>query len=266
MISLVLLFACNDNTLIVDGESGGGSSLDDTGADAEQAALDLEWDGARLVIESPLSASFLPYEESASFHAVVYGADGQPKDFEGITWASDLDEGWALAGASVDDDSLEVGTHALTAEALLPNGDRLAYTVGGVLVQSIYAGVYVGDLAITASGDYNGQALSLGCSGALTLVVDAEGRAATGDAGCLLSLLGFDLDTNYLFDLENDEGDLAGTASIDLQWFALPVNTEGSLTEEGELSGDFSADVAGFLAMEGRYEATRLTRDLSSVQ
>jgi hypothetical protein len=265
MVVLLFFVACQDNTLIVDGDASGGSSLDDTGTD-DQAALDAEWDGARFVIESPASASFLPLDEETAFTAVVYGADGQPKAFDDITWSSDVDTNWALAGASVVDDSLAVGTHAITAEALLPNGDRLAYTVGGVLVQSVYAGVYVGDLAIIASGDYNGQTLSLGCSGALTLVVDAEGDVATGDAGCLLSLLGYDIDTTYLFELENYEGDLAGTASIDLQWFALPVETSGTLTEEGVLAGDFTADVAGFLAMEGRYEATRLTRDLSTVQ
>ena len=59
---------------------------------------------------------------------------------------------------------------------------------------------------------------------------------------------------------------VAGTASIDLQWFALPVETTGALTVDGELTGAFTADVAGFLAMEGSYDATRLTRDLSTVE
>ncbi len=263
MLIFLALLACTDNALIVDGESSAGTSLDDTG---DQAALDAEWDGARLVIESPASAAFLPYEEAATFSAMVIAADGTPTTFTDITWSTDQDPEWALGGALVEDGSLPVGTHAITAEALLPNGDRLAYTVGGVLVQSIYAGVYVGDLAITASGDYNGQTLSLGCSGALTLVVDAEGRTVEGDAGCLLSLLGYDIDTAYLFDLENADGDLTGTASIDLQIYELPVDTEGTLSEEGELSGAFAADVAGFLAMEGAYEATRITRDLSTVQ
>ncbi|GDX83545.1 hypothetical protein LBMAG42_53560 [Deltaproteobacteria bacterium] len=265
MISLLLAFACNENELIVDG-SYEGSSPDDTAAVDDQAALDAEWDGARLVVEAPISGSFLPFEESAEFQAVVYAADGTVKDFPDITWASDVDEDWALMGASATDATLGVGTHALTAEALLPNGDRLAYTVGGVLVQSPYAGVYVGDLAVTAAGDYNGQTLSVGCSGALTMVVDAEGDVATGDAGCLLSLLGYDIDTAYIFDLENDDGDLAGTASIDLQFYELPVDTTGTITEDGELEGDFSAEVAGYLTMEASYAATRITRDLSTVE
>lgn len=262
MFVLVALFACSDNTLIVDGEPSQ-VGVDDTG---DQAALDAEWDGARLEILSPLSASFLPMEEPAAFSAVVYAADGTPTTFTDITWSTDVDSSWALLGASAEDDTLPVGTHAITAEAVLPNGDRLAYTVGGVLVQSIYAGVYVGDLAVTASGEYEGQEISLGCSGALTLVVAADGETAEGDAGCLLSLLGYDIDTAYIFELENDLGEISGTASIDLQFYALPVDTEGELTEDGELNGSFAADVAGFLAFAGEYQATRITRDLSTAQ
>ncbi len=263
MIAFLFALACTDNELVVDG-SYSGTSMDDTAVE-DQAELDALWDGARLVVEAPISGSFLPYESAADFRAVVYAADGTPTDFSDVTWASDVDEVWALTGASATDATLGVGTHALTAEALLPNGDRLAYTVGGVLVQSPYAGVYVGDLAVTAAGDYNGQTISIGCSGALTMVIDAEGQTATGDAGCLLSLLGYDIDTSYIFDLENDDGALSGTASIDLSFYEIPVETEGSVTEEGELSGDFTADVAGYLAMEASYEATRITRDLSTV-
>lgn len=265
MVTLFLALGCSD-TLLVDASDDASNAGSDPTEDTAAAALDEEWSGARLEIENPPSATFLPLGEQSEFKAVVYGADGEPKDFPDIVWSSDVDDSWAITGADVEDDSLNVGTHALTAEALLPNGDRLAYTVGGVLVQSPYAGVYVGDLSVTASGDYNGTPISVGCSGALTMVVDAEGKTATGDAGCLLSLLGYDIDTGYLFDLENDAGDLTGTASIDLQFYQLPVDSEGSITEEGELEGSFGADVAGFVTMEASYAATRITRDLSTVQ
>lgn len=265
MLLVSLLIACNDNTLIVDAEDTGGSGSDPAD-DSAQAALDAEWDGARLVIESPASGDFLPMEEAASFKAVVYGADGAVKDFPDINWTSDVDTDWLLAGADTTDANLGVGTHAITAEAALPNGDRLAYTVGGVLVQSVYAGVYVGDLSITASGDYNGTPVSVGCSGALTMVVDAEGETAVGDAGCLISLFGYDIDTQYDFDLANDDGELDGQASIDLSFYSLPVDTSGELSEDGVLTGDFGADIMGYLTMEGSYEATRITRDLSTVE
>ena len=264
MIVLFLAIGCSDS-LIVDRSGEVGTSMDGS-TDTAEAALDAEWAGARLVVEEPISASFLPLGDPSEFKAVVYNSAGEATDFSDITWTSDIDAEWAPTGSTFEDDTLGVGIHALTAEAALPNGDRLAYTVGGILVQSIYTGVYVGDLAITASGDYNGQTLSLGCSGALTIVVDEEGKTGTGDAGCLLSLLGYDIDTAYLFDLANDDGDISGTASIDLQFYQLPVDTTGTLTEDGQLDGDFSADVAGYLAMEGTYSATRITRDLSTVQ
>lgn len=265
MLTVFLVLGCSDSVLVDASDGADGSGSDPT-TDTAAEALDAEWSGARLVIESPVSASFLPLGEDAPFRAVVYGADGAVKDFPDVTWSSSVDDAWALTGADVQDATLHAGTHAITAEAALPNGDRLAYTVGGVLVQSPYAGVYVGDLSVSASGDYNGTPISVGCSGALTLVIDAEGEAATGDAGCLLSLLGYDIDTAYLFDLENDEGDLTGTASIDLQIYELPVETEGSVTEDGELEGSFGADVGGFVTMEATYAATRVTRDLSTVE
>lgn len=263
-MSFFLLVACSDTVIVDRGGETVGS--DDPVEDTAAAALDAEWSGASLVVNSPLSASFLPLGETATFSATVYGADGQPKEFDDITWSSDVDTDWALTGPSVDDANLGVGVHAITAEAQLPNGDRLASTMGGILVQSIYAGVYTGELLITASGDYNGTAYSVGCSGPLTLVVDAEGETVTGDAGCLIALFGYELDTTYLFDLQNDDGELSGEAAIDLTYFEYGVETLGSLSEEGALDGDFSADVYGYVQMEGVYSATLLTRDLSSVQ
>mgnify|MGYP003393881651 CR=1 FL=1 len=263
----LLLFACND-TLLID-QTGDYNSLvgpDEGGDTADTEALDAEWSDATLRIETPTSASFLPLGEPHTFKATVYGADGEPKDFPDITWASDIDTDWALVGQEMEDSTLSSGIHSLTAEARLPNGDRLASTIGGVLVQSIYAGVYVGELQVTAAGEYNGQEIAVGCAGPLTMVVDAEGEVATGDAGCLISLLGYDLDTTYVFDLGNDMGDITGEAAIDLTLFQYGVETTGSLSEDGELEGTFAADVYGYLALEAVYTASLLTRDLSTVE
>ena len=62
MLFFSLLLACNDNSLVVDGADSGSGS-DPAGEDTAQAALDAMWDGARLVVESPVSGAFLPLDE-----------------------------------------------------------------------------------------------------------------------------------------------------------------------------------------------------------
>jgi hypothetical protein len=236
--------------------SSGGSGGEDTSA----------WDGATLVVESPVSASFLPLGEDADFQATVYDAEGVATDFDEIDWSSDVDGSWAPVGHVFEDDSLGAGTHALTATAVLPNGNRLAYTVGGVLVQSAYAGVYSGTLTMAVAIEYDGTAYEFGCSGAATLVIDAEGEAATGGANCLLSLMGYELDTVYDFALENDDGDLSGSTGLDLTYYTLDLDTQGEVDEDGSLAGEFSGDFAGYGDANGEFTATRITRDVSAYQ
>jgi hypothetical protein len=261
---LLTLFACESQYVINENEDLTGSA--DTTADTDTGEPEpdySEFDGATLVVISPASGDFLPYEQDATFSAEVRGADGSVLAFDDIAWTSDIDDAWALTGASVEDGSLDVGTHALTAIAQLPNGDRLAYTIGGVLVQSAYTGVYSGTLQITGSGDYNGTEYSAGCAGALLLVVDAYGDTVTGDAGCLISLLGYELDMAYLFDLENDEGDLAGATALDLTWYQLDIDTVGSMTEDGAIEGTFTQDIFSVVQIDGEFDATRISRDVS---
>lgn len=244
------------------GDSGPGDSDSSPGTTEDYS----EWDGATLVVNSPASGSFLPLDTETTFSATVYDANGNATDFDDITWVSDVDTDWLLTGREQTDSTLSVGTHAITAVAELPNGDRLAYTMGGILVQSIYAGIYVGELQIDASGEYKEQTYSVGCAGSLTLTVSAEGDVVTGDAGCLLSLFGYDLDTTYGFDMTNTDGALEGEAAIDLVLFDYPVDTTGTISEDGAINGSFSIDVAGFVTIAGTYDATLLTRDLSSVE
>jgi hypothetical protein len=263
--ALLFLSLCACETqYVIDDDGGeiGSDAADDTAAEEDTSM----WDGATLVVTSPASGAFLPYQESSSFSATITGADGTVMDFDDITWTSDIDDAWGLTGAAVDDDTLDVGTHALTATAVLPNGDRLAYSVGGVLVQSAYTGIYTGTLQVDASGDYNGTSYTAGCSGAITLVVDAYGETATGDAGCLLSLFGYDLDTAYVFDLENDAGELSGAASLDLTYYQLDIEASGELTEDGTASITFSDDVYGYVQLDGEVDATRVSRDISDYE
>ncbi len=265
LFGLFLIAGCQNSIKVVNTDTGEGSDLDgddSAGDDSAGDTADSDWaefDGASLVILSPESGDFLPWAEQSTFSAEVRDPDGNVLDFDDIAWTSDIDTAWALNGKSVDDDALDVGTHALTATAELPNGDRLAYTIGGVLVQSPYAGIYSGTLQIDAAYD----TYAVGCAGATTITVDAYGETVTGEASCLLSLNGYDLDTAYVLAYENDAGALTGSSAIDLGFYQYEIETEGTIDEDGNLTADFTTEISG-LALTGTLTATRITRDLES--
>lgn len=248
------------------GDTGGGDDTADTQGETQETdetedTVDPVWDSARLVITSPASGAFLPWGEVASFTAEVQDADGHRLDFDDIQWSSDIDAAWRPSGSSFEDASLDVGTHALTATAELPNGDRLAYTIGGVLVQSDYTGVYSGTLQI----DITVQSYTVSCAGGASIVVDAYGQAVTGDASCIVSLNGYDLDMSYLFDLSNTAGALDGAVGADLVWFTYDFDSTGVISEDGAIEGDFADDVFGVMTVAGHYTAERVSRDISEV-
>lgn len=252
------LAACQPQYTV--GDAPGEATSDETSAEEDTS----EWDGATLVVEAPASASFLPLGEDSDFLATVYDAAGNATDFDDIQWASNVSGDWAPVGHAFQDAGLDAGTHALTATATLPNGDRLVYTVGGVLVQSAYAGVYSGTMSMALAIEYDGTAYEVGCSGAATLVVDALGETATGGANCLLSLMGYELDTAYAFDLQNDDGELSGSTALDLTYYQFDLDTSGEVEEDGALSGDFWGDLSGYGEADGHFEAERITRDVSA--
>jgi hypothetical protein len=258
MLALLILACSNKITVVADDTAG--AVLEDTAPPGPE----VDYTGATLVITSPRSGDFLPLGEAATFSAEVRSPAGEPLPFEEIVWTTDVTPTWTLTGARAEDATLPVGTHALTATATLPNGDRVGFGVGGILVQSAYAGIYVGTLSVEGTAEYNGTPIVTACSGALTLVVDAEGETAVGDSSCPLNLFGFEVDTSYVFDLENDEGDLAGETEVQVYGFgAVSFDVEGEVTEDGALSGAFAGDVYGFLAVEGDFAIERVTRDVS---
>lgn len=263
-LGLLALFAagCNQSYGIVLEDATKATGTDPTGTQVTDptATTSVSWEGATLVINSPLSGDFLPWGEDATFSATVTDGDGNPTDFDAIDWSSDIDGTWTLSGHEVVDAGLDVGTHTLTATAELPNGDRLASSVGGVLVQSAYAGIYTGSINIDLAYD----TYVVSCIGSVTLTVDVYGEAAAGDANCLLDLFGYEVDTTYAIDLANDDGALSGISQADLYVTTYDFETEGELSEDGELVGSFSDDVYGYLAVDGSIEATRVTRDVNA--
>lgn len=248
LLLLAFTAACGPATPKLDTDTG-----EITGPDEEE--LEAEWGEARLEILQPLSGDFLPWEEDNSFEAVVYDSEGNATDFSEISWTSSVDGEWAGAGAAFEDDSLDVGVHTLTATAELPNGDRLVYAVGGVLVQSAYAGTYTGTLSIDAAYD----TYQVGCSGAALLYVDAYGELIDGNAGCSISLQGFDLDLAYLISGDNIGGEVAGTAAVDIFGFEVPMDMRGELSEEGQFSAEFAGDA--YVEIAGTLDLTRISRE-----
>lgn len=256
MILSILLGCQNYGIIAADNDAS-----DDTGADDLIDDDFSEWDGAWMEIITPQSGDFLPLNEDSDFEAIIYLADGTEADFEDTQWSSSTDTDWALLGSSTSDDSLTVGAHAITAVAELPNGDRLAYTMGGILVQHEDAGVYVGNVQVDVSLAYDGTDYSAGCTGAVTIYVDVYGESAYGDSTCTLSLLGYDQDTSYGFSLEVDEGDMFGAAAVDLSLFKYDFEMDGDIGE-GILTGSWSDDIFGYVGVSGELSATRISRSL----
>jgi len=230
---------------------------DDTGEIEDTS----EWDGAWMEVISPQSGDFLPLGEDATFEAIIYDINGEPTAFSEVNWVTDLDEAWSLEGSEIDDSSLDVGTHAISAAATLPNGDRLVHTMGGILVQHEDAGTYVGNVQVDLTLDYDGSDYSAGCTGSVTLIVDAWGETASGDSACTVSLLGYDQDTTYLFDLSLEDDELSGIADVDLTFFTYSFDVNGEVND-GELSGTWEDEVFGYIALAGELSVSRITRDI----
>lgn len=220
--------------------------------------LDALWGAAEMIVLSPESGAFVPIEEPAVFEAIIVDEDGVELPFDEITWKTDLDEEWRGEGAGFEAEDLPVGTQTFTAVAQLPNGDRLVSAVGGVLVQSRYAGTYAGTLSI----DTTIQTYQIGCSGATTAIIVPEGDEGTGGAGCSISLQGFDLDLVFNLELENDDGEIGGVAAVDVFGYEYPLEIGGEITPDGHIVAEFSGDVFG-ATFAGTLEAVRISRDTS---
>ncbi len=232
----------------------------DTGPSEEE--LDAIWGESRLVITSPKSGDFLPFGEPASFEAHVEDVDGEIMDFDEIQWSSDIDGSWTPVGQAFEDE-LSVGTHALTAMAELPNGDRLAYTVGGVLVQAEDTGIYTGTVSIDVTVEYDGTPYTVTCIGATTITIDQAGELATGESSCTISLFGYDTDAAQDIELALDDGDLSGEVALDLSFLSYGFDATGTVSD-GALSATWTDDVYGYATVEGTLEATRVSRYLES--
>ena len=94
------------------------------------------------------------------------------------------------------------------------------------------------------------------------MVVDQTGEVVEGDATCLLSLSGFDIELEYALNLDNDEGALSGEAAAVVWGYELPSEFSGEVSE-GLISGGFESEIIG-TPLVGTVEAERITRTVSS--
>lgn len=261
---LLLLLACQPKTVELPdtGDTGLDTAIghDDPVDSVPEEPDYSEYDDATLVINAPVSGEVLPLGEISTFSATVYDAAGVDMGWTDISWSSDIDTAWARTGNLFNDNALIAGTHAITAEAKLPNGDRLATTIGGVRVQHEDAGTYYGDVNVDVTAEYDGTEYTVSCIGGILLVVDENGETVTGESACTISLFGYDTETTNVFDLVADDGELSGVVSVDLTWFAYDMDATGTLGD-GELEAAWSDDIAGYAMVSGTVSAFRVSTD-----
>ncbi len=271
---LLILAGCNSGSGQVEyklDESGTDATVTEPTDDGTTGTTDTEeeeevgdWTGSSLVVESPAPGELLPYGEDSTFTAVVLDDSGNPTDFTDLTWTTNASN-WTETGADFESDGLDVGTQAITVEAVLPDGTVLRNSVGGVRVQHPDAGTYVGNLAVDISGEYNGFPITAACIGAAIVTVNVYGEQATGDSTCIVSLLGFETQALHVFDFQVDDETVAGQVELDLSFFQIGFEVEGELQDE-VMSAVWATDYGGFLTVEGDMELERVTTDTTAAE
>jgi hypothetical protein len=233
---------------------GGEIGIGDRDDDVDPAV----YDGATLRIVEPQSAGFIPYGSTADFVAELRDVDGELiETFDEVSWSSSADAAWGPTGLSFADDSIDVGRHELTASTELPNGDRVAHTIGGVLVQAEEAGTYVGTFAASMTF----QSIPIACAGAAVLTVEPYGQGVSGTAECLASAAGFDIPLDFVVAAEHADGRVEGTASANIIAFEVEFPATGTLGGSAPtIELDFSGPVLTS-EMTGSVSADRISRD-----
>ncbi len=268
VFAVVLLFGlagCSETGLVAppadDDDTGDDDTPtdDDDDDDDDTGDDDSMWDGAELVVYSPESGDFVPLGTPMLLDAEVLDENGDPTGYDEILWTTDQDESFEYVGASGEFEDFPVGEHVIKAETELPNGDRLTYAVGGILVQHEYAGVYSGTVNVGIALDIQGVPISGACVGAVDFIVDPYGEVLDGTGACIASIAGYlDLDLDLVI-----SGDILGD-SIDgeigisvLGWFDLPTAYAGSFVASDEMEGSFEGEILG-VVMTGDISAHRV--------
>lgn len=216
-----------------------------------------EYEGASLVVHSPASASINYTEFGLELSAEVLDADGEPMEFEEISWTFAGDEEAAFVGLESILD-LEYGIYDLTVTADLPGGSRLQTNLSSIRLQGERTGIYAGNLEMAADIDFQGTAFTATCLGGMTFTVGMDGETLEGDGGCSMVLVIIDpIEVAYALGGEVDGADAAGDIGLDLGFADVPVAWDGGF--EGDA---FSADFVGSAVLfefVGAINATRIS-------
>ncbi len=239
------------------GAAGFGGTAGAGGQGGQGGTIDPMWDEAELVLVSPNSGQFVPLGELMPLTAEVQDANGQDTGWDLIYWYTDQDPSAEWLGKDLDVPDFPVGQHTITAKTELPNGDRLTYAVGGVLVQHIYAGVYAGVVNISLDMNWMGTPVTAQCVGSVDFVIEPYGESLDGSGACIASVGGmFDLPLDLLIAgtiLPDDT--IEGTIGVDVGGlFQIPSAFTGEVPQPGEVVGSFAYD----------YLSTQLTGEIDA--
>jgi hypothetical protein len=240
---------------------------DDSDGDIEgEEDVDERYEHAVLKVYEPVSGSIHAAGQPVAVAAEVLDPDGFPLPIKDVVWRSDrLDH---VLHASMDGDlPLPVGVHEVSATVRLPDGGRLATTVGGVRVQSEATGIYVGETILRLEMEFEGQMVQPSCIAGLALTVDEAGERILPRGGsCKLELLLFSFDLEYELSATIDAETVEGTIVYDIAGFLkLPFEFEGTLSDglfSASFEGDLTLPLVGTGWVEGSLNATRVTRSI----
>jgi hypothetical protein len=264
LLTLLFISGCAGSGTVSFNEVGKTANADSTSGDGgtnttEDDAAD--WTGSSLRVDTPSPGEVLPYGEDSTFTAVVLDAAGAATDFTDLTWTTNA-SGWTESGADFESSGLDVGTQAISVEAVLPDGTVLKNAVGGVRVQHPDTGTYVGNLAVDISGEFQDFPIAAACIGAAIVTVDLYGETAVGQSTCIVSLLGYSLDAIHDFDFEVEDDEVSGQVSLDLSFFQVDFAVVGDLGG-GVISAEWATDYSG-IALDGSMELERVTTEVAS--
>jgi hypothetical protein len=232
-----------DDTLPTD--SGADTPTDsgaDTPVDTEpEVDPNAVYDDAYLDVASPLPAAlYETIDGKLPLEGRVYGADGTLLPFKDVRWEV-RELGTEVFVGRNGEVTTGFGVFTFDVSAALPNGDRLATTVGGVRVQHPRAGIYAGSVAVDAVLTGLQLPLSSSCLGSLVFDVGLDGRVIGGDGGCTLAfpIGGLSFDLAYTFEGNIVDPDASGDLLVDAGFFDIPLGWEGAFNPSGTLEGTF---------------------------